>query len=363
MPAPLPPDLAFEEELVSTLSLADRLLGSLAGAGVWLPNPHLLIGPFMRREAVLSSRIEGTEAGVAELVLFEASPKAAKAPDVREVANYVRALELAVSPDRQLPLSLRLIRDLHRELMTGVRGDHLTPGEFRRSQNWIGPPGCLLNDATFVPPPVDKMKDCLDAFEKHLHGSSELPPLVRLALIHYQFEAIHPFLDGNGRVGRLLISLLLHEWGLLPQPLLYLSAFFERRRQEYYERLLAVSQKGAWVGWLLFFLEGVAEQSADGTERALRLVALRERYRGRLQTARAFALPLLLVDHLFGLPAIDIAGAARLLGVSRRAASLIVEKLVEAGILLEVTGKERNRIFMAPEILELVSEKPVLEKT
>lgn len=223
VPPPLPPDLEFDREIVSTLSPADRSLGLLAGAGNWLPNPHLLIRPFLRREAVLSSRIEGTVATEGDLVLFEAAPEAQHpAPDVGEVFNYVRALEMALVPDRVLPISLRLIRDLHRELMTGVRGEHMTPGEFRRSQNWVGPPGCTLNDATFVPPPVDEMQTCLSTFEKYLHERDELPPLVRLAVIHYQFEAIHPFLDGNGRIGRLLISVLMHEWSLLPQPLLYL---------------------------------------------------------------------------------------------------------------------------------------------
>jgi Fic family protein len=356
VPPPLPPVVTFSEELVSALSAADWRLGSLGGAGVWLPNPHLLIRPFIRREAVLSSRIEGTQAGVADLVLFEAAPEAAAAPDTQEVANYVGALQFAVQPNRKLPLSLRLIRDLHRQLMTGARGEHHTPGEFRRSQNWIGPPGALLSEARFVPPPIDEMNECLDAFEKYLHASSETPPLIRLAMIHYQFEAIHPFLDGNGRIGRLLISLLLHEWGLLPQPLLYLSAFFERRRTEYYDKLLAVSQHGDWTAWLLFFLEGVAEQAGDATTRAVRLVALRERYRGILQRVRASALPLRLVDYLFDRPAITVSQAEHLLGVTWRAASLIVDKLVEAGVLREVTGRERNRIFVAEEILALVSE-------
>lgn len=359
VPPPLPPSLALNESLVALLSEADRALGELAGAGRWLPNPHLLIRPFLRREAVLSSRIEGTESTVTDLVLFEAAPEERGRPaDVKEVANYVRALDLALDPGRKLPLSLRLIRDLHRELTTGVRGEHMTPGEFRTSQNWIGPPGCVLNDATFVPPPPDEMANTLDAFEKHLHAPSELPPLLRLGMIHYQFEAIHPFLDGNGRIGRLLISLLLHEWELLPQPLLYLSAFFERRRDEYYERLLRVSQRGEWEAWLGFFLEGAAEQAADAIERARRLFELRERYFATLQATRASTLPLKLVDRLFEQPAITISGAREALEVSSRAAALNVEKLVKAGILREVTGRARNRIFVADEILDLLRERP-----
>jgi Fic family protein len=355
-PPPLPPSVNFSEELVSALSAADRNLGLLAGAGEWLPNPHLLIRAFVQREAVLSSRIEGTQASVADLILYEASPAAAGAHDVREVANYVNALELGVREDRRLPISVRLIRELHRELMSGVSGGYMTPGEFRTSQNWIGPPGCTLNDATFVPPPLDEMWTALDSFEKYLHSEDELPALVRLALVHYQFEAIHPFLDGNGRVGRLLISLLLHEWKLLPQPLLYLSAYFESNRSSYYEKLLAVSREGMWEEWISFFLIGVAEQSTDVIQRARRLFALRERYRSLLHAARSSALPLKLVDHLFERPAIRIPQARELLDISSRAARLNVEKLVEAGILEEITGRARNRIYLAREILDLLRE-------
>lgn len=310
----------------------------------------------MRREAVLSSRIEGTQASVADLVLFEASPKASDVSDVREVANYVRALELGVNEDRALPISLRLMRDLHAQLMAGARGVHLTHGEFRTSQNWMGPPGCTLNDATFVPPPPEDMRDALDFFEKYLHAPSNLPPLVRLAVVHYQFEAIHPFLDGNGRVGRLLISLLLQEWGLLPQPLLYLSAFFERRRSEYYQLLLGVSQKGNWNDWIAYFLTGVSEQSTDVVERARRLFALRERYRAELHSARSSALPLRLVDYLFERPAVTVAQARQVLGVTPRAARMNVVKLERAGIVEEFTGQARNRIYVAKEILDLLRE-------
>jgi Fic family protein len=352
----LPPRIEFDGPLVAALSDADRHLGLLAGAGEWLPNPHLLIRPFLRREAVLSSRIEGTQASVADLVIYEASPTASSAPDVREVANYVSALELALKEDRELPISLRLIRDLHSKLMTGVRGAHLTPGEFRSSQNWIGPPGCTLNQATFVPPPPDEMHVALDAFERYLHAEDAIPLLMRLAVIHYQFETIHPFLDGNGRVGRLLISLLLHEWKLLPQPLLYLSAFFERNRSEYYDLLLKVSQTGDWSSWIRFFLLGISEQSRDVVDRARRLFALRERYRTQLHTARSSALPMKLVDHLFEHPALTASQAQKLLDVSPRAARLNMARLEELDIIREVTGRARNRIFTAHEVLDLLRE-------
>jgi len=355
IPPALPPDVPLDVELVAALSKADRAIGELGGVGGWLSNPRILIRPFLRREAVLSSRIEGTVATVTDLVLFEMNaPPASGAPDVQEVFNYVAALEAATAPDRTLPLSLRLIRGIHRTLMTGVRGAYATRGEFRRSQNWIGPAGCLLNGATYVPPPVDEMHACLKDLETHLHVESPIPPLLRVALAHYQFEAVHPFLDGNGRVGRLLVSLLMQEWGLLPKPLLYLSAFFEARRQEYYERLLEVSTNGAWSSWLLFFLTGVATESADVIERARRLTELREGFHRRVQVTRASALLPKLVDHLFEQPAIRISTAKELLGVTFRAASQNVQKLVDAGILREVTGRDRNRVFMAPEILDLL---------
>src|SRR5436309_5025335 len=311
VPQPLPPALEIDWDLANTLSEADRSLSELSGVARTLPNPHLLIAPFVRREAVLSSRIEGTQAGFSDLLFFEAAPSA-KPPieDVKEVANYVSALEHGLARLKDLPVSLRLIREMHERLMHGVRGDTMTPGEFRRSQNWIGPPGCTLADAAFVPPPVAEMTQALRDFEKYLHEPPVLPPLVRLALIHYQFEAIHPFLDGNGRIGRLLITLLLCAEGLLPQPLLYLSAYFERHRLEYYRLLLAVSQSGGWSEWICFFLRGVAEQSNDAIRRSDRLLQLMQDYRERLQSARTSALLLQLVDRLFMTPATTVARTA-----------------------------------------------------
>jgi Fic family protein len=352
VPFPLPPALDLEPHLAE-LSNADRLVGELRGVARNLPNPHLLIGPFMRREAVLSSRIEGTQASLSDLFYFEASgEQESVVPDVREVANYVRALEFGLKRMEKLPLSLRLIREMHAELMRGVRGEHLTPGEFRRSQNWIGPPGCTLNDAVFVPPPTEEMKETLGAFEKYLHEPSSLPPLVRFALIHYQFEAIHPFLDGNGRIGRLLITLLLIREGILPQPLLYLSAYFETRRQEYYRLLLEVSRKGDWNTWVRFFLVGIAEQSQDSIVRTERLLELWKVYRKRVQKGPATALRL--VDLVFSYPAISISQTAERLEVTFPAAQKNIEKLVGKGILKEVTGQQRYRVYVATEIVRIV---------
>ena len=354
MPNPLPPALEISWDLAARISEADRALSELAGAARTLPNPHLLIGPFIRREAVLSSRIEGTQASLSDLFYFEASGVAdPSVPDVREVSNYVKALEHGLARLADLPISLRLIREIHAKLMEGVRGEHLTPGEFRHSQNWIGAPGCTLMEATFVPPPEAEMLECLRELEKYLHAPSPLPPLVRLALVHYQFETIHPFLDGNGRIGRLLITLLLCAEGLLSEPLLYLSAYFERHRQDYYRCLLGVSQAGQWNAWITFFLRGIAEQSRDALHRSTRLRDLRETYRQKLQTLRATGTLLQLTDELFANPAITIAHAAKRLNITPRAASLNVDKLVKAGILQEVTGQQRYRVFVATEIINI----------
>ena len=358
VPNPLPPPLELTWDLVLENSHADRALSELAGVARTLPNPHLLINPFIRREAVLSSRIEGTQASLSDLLFFEASgQKEPQPPDVREVSNYVKALEYGLKRLEKLPVSLRLIREMHQRLMEDVRGEHLTPGEFRRSQNWIGPPGCTLMEATFVPPPEEEMKEALDFLEKFLHTPAELPSLIRLALIHYQFEAIHPFLDGNGRIGRLILTLLLCAERLLPQPLLYLSAYFEQNRQQYYDSLLAVSQRGAWSEWVTFFLRGVAQQSQDAILRSNRLLNLWQEYRRKLQSPRASALSLQLVDELFSYPAITVAWAAKRLDVTPRSSQLNIEKLVRAGILREETGKRRNRVFVASEIVTIIEAR------
>jgi Fic family protein len=344
--------------LVEGLSTADRALGELSGLGRSLPNPHLLIIPFTRREAVLSSRIEGTRASLSDLYTYEAIQLSmfAAAPDVLEVYNYVRALEYGLDRLRTLPLSLRLLREVHARLMEGGRGEHQTPGEFRRSQNWIGAPNCTLDAAAFVPPPVPEMLEALDAFEKYLYAAPTFPPLVRLGLIHYQFEAIHPFLDGNGRIGRLLITLLTCAWGLLPTPLLYLSAFFEARRQTYYDLLLSVSQRGAWQDWLNFFLQGVAEQALDALTRARHMADLRERYRAQFQGERAAARLLQAVDLLFARPVLSVSQVSEALGVSFVSAQRYVNRLEQAGVLREVTGHARNRVYMADQVLRNLEE-------
>ncbi len=358
IPNPLEPQVSLSLSIVKDLSAADRALSELAGIARTLPNPHLLIGPFLRREAVLSSRIEGTQASFSDLLFFEAARLREKqVPDVREVSNYVKALEYGLARLSTLPVSLRLIREIHQRLMAGVRGESQTPGEFRRSQNWIGPAGCTLSDATFVPPPVEEMHNALDSFEKYLHEASEMPALIRLSLIHYQFEAIHPFLDGNGRVGRLLVSLLLCSEKLLPHPLLYLSSYFERYRDEYYRHLLAVSQKGAWEQWIDYFLKAVAIQSTDAIQRIDQLLALRQTYRTRMQQARASALLLQLIDELFSYPAITNRAVSERMKVTPRSAQLNIDKLVERGIIQEATGRQRNRVYVATEIVAIIERQ------
>lgn len=355
LPHPLPPELVLTWELAGQISAADRGLSELAGIGRVLPNPYLLIRPFMRREAVLSSRIEGTQASLSDLYYFEAADQTPLAgSDVREVFNYVQALEYGLERMKTLPVSLRLLCEIHERLMSGLGAGHLTPGEFRRSQNWIGRPGCVLNDATFVPPPPEELLRTLGDLETFWHAPSPLPFVVRLALIHWQFEAIHPFLDGNGRIGRLLLTLLLCSHQVLPQPLLYLSAYFERHRDEYYRRLLAVSQEGDWSGWLAFFLRGVTEQSQDAVRRSQTLLTLRQTYRDQFQSARASALLLQLVDSLFDMPYLSVSGAARTLDVTFRTASLHVHRLVEAGVLEELPGRRYARLFRAARIVAVV---------
>ena len=358
VPNLLPPDLSLTWEMAGELSAADRGVSELAGIGRTLPNPYLLIRPFMHREAVLSSRIEGTQASLSDLYFFEAaSVPPSPQSDVLEVRNYVRAMEHGLERLKDLPVSLRLLREVHETLMQGIAGDHLTPGEFRRSQNWIGPPGCMLNDATFVPPPPEDLMSSLGELEKFWHAPSPLPLMVRLALIHYQFEAIHPFLDGNGRIGRLLLTLLLVSENVLPQPMLYLSAFFERHRDEYYRRLLAVSQDGQWLEWISFFLRGVAEQSRDAVRRSEKLLGIWQRYRQQFQTARSSASLLTLIDELFHQPYLTIGLAKSVLNVTFRSASLNIDKLLAAGVIVELPGRTHPRIFCAREIIETLEAR------
>jgi len=321
-----------------------------------MPNPHLLLRPFIRKEAVLSSKIEGTQATISELFADEAGAPVERAPDdVKEVRNYVVALEDGVKRLDKIPLSLRLVRDLHRMLMSGVRGDEADPGEFRRIQNWIG--GRTAATARYVPPPPNELPGCLDAWEKYLH-SRDLPPLIQAALIHYQFEAIHPFIDGNGRVGRLLITLFLIERQVLPSPLLYLSAFFEAKRDDYYGLLTGVSEGAEWHPWILYFLEGVINQSKDALARVERVNRLREEW-NRSLTTRLSSNIMQLLDRLMANPFITVKGAEKDLKVAFTTAQRAIDVLVERKILVQTDDAKRGRLYVANRLLDILDEPAI----
>jgi Fic family protein len=355
LPAPLPPALVWTPRLIGILSEADRLIGRLAGEGGRLANPHILIRPFVRREAVLSSKIEGTQATLGELLAAEAGAAVDRSPeDLREVGNYVVALEHGISRLKTLPLCIRLVRELHEKLMTGVAGHQAAPGRFRTIQNWIGTPGSTIATASYIPPPPGEVQPCLAKWENFLH-ESDLPPLVTIALAHYQFEAIHPFLDGNGRVGRLLITLFLIERRILPTPLLYLSAFFEAARRDYYEGLRGVSERGAWNDWLEYFLLGVARMSEDALNRAVRINELLAQWQKRV-SGDSTNTPLRMVELLGANPFITAKGAAEKLGIAFTTAQRAIQRLQRIGILKLVGDAKRDRVFCARTLLDILEE-------
>jgi len=358
VPDALPATVPLGPEAVQILAEASQALGLLQGLVQSLPSPQILVRPFVRREAELSSRIEGTYANQEELVLFELDrDTAADKPDVREVWNYVAAFEYGLKRLQELPVSLRLIRELHNKLMKGVRGGDRRPGEFRTCQNYIGRKGQPITNARYVPPPPSEVPGCLDAFEKAIHAESKQPFLVSLALIHYQFEAIHPFEDGNGRIGRLLLPLLLVEKGILSHPLIQLSAYFEQHRGEYYDHLLQISQSGKWQPWVTFFLRAVHQESNEAARRSRAILDLRTEYRDKMEAAGASAHTLKIVDDLFVTPAVTVTGVAKRLRVTYPTAELLVRKLVRANILSADKTRRRNRIFHASEILNLVQKE------
>src|SRR5277367_3513385 len=326
VPDPLPPAVDWTPRLIRLLSDADRLIGKLAGEGGRLPNPHILMRPFARQEAVQSSKIEGTQATLGELLAAEAGIAVERSPDdLREVGNYVVALEHGMARLKQLPICFRLVKELHEKLMTGVRGHHASRGEFRKIQNWIGKPGSTIETASFIPPPPDDVEPCLAVWEKFLN-ESDLPPLITIALAHYQFEAIHPFLDGNGRVGRLLITMFLMEKRILPAPLLYLSAFFEASRRDYYDGLRGVSERGAWQDWIEYFLLGVARMSEDALSRAARINAKVVEWQKSV-AGESIKTPLRVVELLAANPFITAKGCVEKLGVAFTTAQRAIERL------------------------------------
>ena len=349
IPVPLPPKppVEMDSELTKLLSQADRVLGRLDGIGSVLPNPNLFVAMYVRQEAVLSSQIEGTQSTLEDILQFEVDEKSNDLPkDVEEVVNYVGAMNYGINRLNELPLSLRLIREIHAKLMAGVRGQNRTPGEFRTTQNWIGPAGADLNSATFVPPPVPEMKEALDKFEKFLHDES-LPVLIHTGLAHAQFETIHPFLDGNGRVGRLLITFLLCQKGVLHQPLLYLSHYLKAHRAEYYDRLMAIRNDGDWEGWMKFFLRGVAAVSEEAINTSREIFTLREQHTEVVNSSlgNSAASGLRLLDYLYQQPIINVRLVEKRLQSSFVTANKLVEQFVKLNILKETTGGQRNRRY------------------
>jgi len=361
IPKPLPPDpsLAIDQELLTCLSAADRALGRLDGATEVLPNPDLFIAMYVRREAVLSSQIEGTQASLVDVLEYEADAARKGLPaDVKEVVNHIDAMNYGLQRLDDLPLSLRLIREIHERLLAGTRGGQRYPGEFRTTQNWIGPPGCSLREATFVPPPPSEMMDALAGLETFLHAQIDLPIPVMAGLVHAQFETIHPFVDGNGRIGRLLITFLLCQRGLLRRPLLYLSHYLRRHRDEYYSRLMAVRDQGDWEGWLKFFLRGVGEVANQATETARQILHLRETHRQFVSEKTSTTNALRFLDYLYQRPVVTAGLVGRALEVSPPTANGLVNQFFNIGLLSELTGRQRNRLFSYQPYLRLFEDSP-----
>ena len=351
---PARPALVLDGKLEHRLAQAEQAIRRLDLAGEMVPSLDWFIYAFVRKEAVISSQIEGTQASLVDLLAFEAEERARPNADVEEVTNYLDALAYArgqIASKRGLPLSLRLLNEAHKRLMRGTRGGSKQPGEIRRSQNWIG--GSRPGNAAFVPPPPDKLSELLSAAERYIHAEDRLPKLVRTGLLHVQFETIHPYLDGNGRIGRLLIALLLEHWGLLKAPLLYLSLFFKRHREEYYRRLNFVRVEGDWEGWIDFFLDGVATIADEAVASARDLFNLIGADRMRLLGGASASVPALrLFERLPRRPMVTVASAMRLLGTTKPTATRAIAVLTELGVLAETTGKKRDRSFVYRAYLE-----------
>ncbi len=363
IPAPLPPNppVQMTDDLQALLSRADRALGRLDGSIQTLPDPDLFVFMYVRREAVLSSQIEGTQSSLQDVLNAEANIFVPNRPrDVHEVINYVNAMNYGLERLHTLPLSIRLIREIHERLMEGARGGRLQPGELRRSQNWIGPAGCTLNEAAYVPPPPHAVPSALGELENFLHAPDHLAPLLRIGMAHAQFEAIHPFLDGNGRTGRLLITFFLCQQEILVKPVLYLSVFLKKHRMEYYERLQAIRDTGDWEGWLAFFLRGVAEVSNEAVETARRILTLREGHRDIIteRFGRSAGNGLRVLERLYLTPILSVADVRNITGTSYTAANQLVARFVDAGILEEATGYQRNRQFRYAPYIHIFSDEP-----
>lgn len=365
VPSPLPPEPPIQNtgELQALLSAADLALGRLDGSIQTLPNPDLFVLMYVRKEAVLSSQIEGTQSSLHDVLEAQArmlDPQ--RRASAAEVLNYISAMNAGIAGLDELPVSVRLIRRIHSELLRGVRGSHLTPGELRSTQNWIGPPGCTLAEAIFVPPPPHVVAEALGDLETFIHQDDDLPPLIKIGLVHAQFETIHPFLDGNGRLGRLLITFLLTEWGILWKPVLYLSHYFRRFQQRYYDLLQSIRDTGDWESWISFFLQGVDEVSVEATETARRVLLLREEHRSVVTERLGYAAGNghRVLDSLYEQPIVSVNDVRDIIGTTYPAANTLVARLVECDILQEFTGQTRNRAFRYHKYMDLFQDGPAM---
>jgi Fic family protein len=361
IPNPLPPqpEIVMDGAMWELLSQADRALGRLDGATDALPNPDLFVFMYVRREAVLSSQIEGTQASLIDVLEFEANALDPDNPqDVAEVVNYIAAVNYGLERLKSLPISLRLLREIHRELLKDVRGAERNPGEFRSSQNWIGPGGCTLAKATYVPPPPHEMLSALADLENFLHNSPPMPTLIKVGLAHAQFETIHPFLDGNGRAGRLLITFLLCEQNILKRPLLYISYYFKRHRSEYYNHLQSVRDTGDWESWLKFFLRGISEVAQEAAMTAREIVSLKEKHRQLVldQMGQRSGNAIALLESLYFRPIFTVKHAESVTGLSYTNANVLIKDLCDLSLLTEITGQKRNRAFSYAPYLAIFGE-------
>lgn len=359
IPKPLPPEppIQYDEDLQFSLSKADRALARLDGLTTVLPNLELFIAMYVKKEAVLSSQIEGTQASLEGVLEFEANLTPREdVREIKEVINYVKALNYGMERLEKLPMSLRLIKEIHRILIERARGSHRAPGEFRESQNWIGPPGVSLSEAVFVPPPPDMVIPAMGELEKFIHTKDNIPPLVKIALIHAQFETIHPFLDGNGRIGRLLITFYLFWKEILLRPLLYLSFFLKKHRSEYYDLLMRVRTEGAWEDWIKFFLKGVSETSEEAISTAREIIVLKENLITKLhENSISSVYAIKLIDLLFDTPLVGVPYVTEKLNMSKQSANELVKRFEKIDVLREITGKQRYKRYIFRDYIEIIA--------
>jgi len=362
IPKPLPPNppIKYDNKLQLLLSEADRALARLDGVAVVLPNPDLFVAMYTKKEALLSSQIEGTQASLEGVLTFEADLKPKEdINEIKEVINYVKAMNFGIDRLRKndFPMSLRLIKEIHKILLRGVRGSSKRRGEFRESQNWIGPQGASIEEAVFIPPPPDLIKDLMSDLEKFMYKKDDIPPLIKIGLIHAQFETIHPFLDGNGRVGRLLITFYLFWRGILTRPLLYLSFYLKKHREKYYDNLMKIRFEGNWEQWLKFFLQGVIEVSKEAASSAKQIIGLKDSLTDKLFSSNIRGIyAIKLLNILFEKPIISISDIENHLKISRQSATNLVNKFSKIGILREISGKKRYRKYLFVDYVKIISK-------